>query len=223
MVVKKRDFVELEYTGKLKEGNVIFDTTDEKIAKSNNFNVSNARYGPVVVCVGEGHVIKGLDSFLEGKELGEFVVEIEPENAFGKKDAKLIAMMPASKFISQKIRPVPGLQVNIDGVAGVIRTVNSGRCIIDFNHPLSGKVIVYNVKINRIVSDKKEKAESLAKFLFGKNVKVVVEGNSVKVETAEEIPAHIAGEFKKKFDELTGVVLEFVKKTVSEKPATLKQ
>ena len=31
--IKKHDFVEIEYTGKIKEDNVIFDTTYEKVAK----------------------------------------------------------------------------------------------------------------------------------------------------------------------------------------------
>ena len=33
--IKNNDFIEIEYTGKVKDG-PIFDTTDEKIAKDNN-------------------------------------------------------------------------------------------------------------------------------------------------------------------------------------------
>ena len=32
-IIKEHDFVEIEYTGRIKEDNSIFDTTEEKIAK----------------------------------------------------------------------------------------------------------------------------------------------------------------------------------------------
>ncbi|EFK97351.1 peptidylprolyl isomerase FKBP-type, partial [sediment metagenome] len=49
--------------------------------------------------------------------------------------------------LKDSIRPMPGLPVNIDGMYGIIRTVAGGRVIVDFNHPLSGKEIVYNSKL----------------------------------------------------------------------------
>lgn len=211
MPIKKNDFVELEYTGRLKEDKTVFDTTDAVVAKENNLESPNAVYGPVVVCIGEGHLVKGLDKFLEGKDVGKFSVELLPEDAFGKKDAKLIMMVPTRKFLEQKINPMPGLQVNIDGVMGIIRTANGGRTIVDFNHPISGRAVIYDVKVNRIVTDKKEKAESLAKLLFGKNVKIVVDGDAAKIESVGDIPAQIADDLKKKFNELCNVNLEFVK------------
>lgn len=211
MPIKKNDFIEIEYTGKLKDENIVFDTTDAKIAKDNKFGDAHAVYGPVIVCVGQQHVLKGLDKFLEGKDVGNFSVEIFPEDAFGKKDAKLIAMVPVRKFLEQKIQPMPGLQVNIDGVMGIIRTVNGGRTIVDFNHPLSGRVVVYEIKVNRIVTDKKEKAEALARLSFGKGIKVVVEDNVAKVETPQDIPANIASAFEKQFKELVDCGLKFVK------------
>ena len=33
MPIKANDFVEIEYTGRLKDGNIIFDTTNEAVAK----------------------------------------------------------------------------------------------------------------------------------------------------------------------------------------------
>jgi len=211
MSIKKNDFVEIEYTGRLKDDNIVFDTTDESVANKNNINSKNTKYGPVIVCVGQQHVVKGLDEFFVGKDVGTFSVEILPENAFGKKDAKLIAMVPTKKFLEQKIQPMPGLQVNIDGVMGIIRAVNGGRTVVDFNHPLSGKIIVYDVKINRLVTDKKEKANALARLYFSSDVKIFVDGDIAKIESVQDVPGNIVDDFKKQFKELAGVELEFVK------------
>src|SRR3989338_8055971 len=154
--ISKKDFIEIEYTGRIKEDNSIFDTTDRKVAKENNMK-SREEFGPVIVCVGENQVLKGLDISLEGKEAGaEYDVAINPKDAFGSKNPKLIQMIPTSKFIQQKIQPMPGLQLNIDGIVGTVKTVGGGRALIDFNHPLAGKELSYKVKINKKVTDPKE-------------------------------------------------------------------
>ena len=51
--------------------------------------------------------------------------------------------------LSQTLNPIPSLPVNIDNLNGIIRTVSGGRVIVDFNHPLSGRVLSYNVKVNK--------------------------------------------------------------------------
>ena len=156
-IIKKYDFVEIEYTGKMKEDNIIFDTTDEKVAKENNLHTHND-FGPVIICVGEEQVLKGIDKNIEGKEIGkEHDVEIKPEDAFGNKNAKLIQLIPTNKFKQQNLHPMPGLQVNINGMVGIIKTVSGGRTLVDFNHPLAGKNLQYKIKIHKKITDDKEK------------------------------------------------------------------
>jgi len=164
-IIKKHDFVEIEYTGRLKEDNSIFDTTEEKVARESGVYSKNADYEPAVICIGENNILKSLEEQVVGKETGkEYTFEISSGNAFGKKDAKMIQLIPTSKFRQQNIQPIPGLQLNIDGVFGVVKTVSGGRCLVDFNHPLAGKDLVYHVKINRVVEDTKEKVKSLLKM-----------------------------------------------------------
>ncbi|MBS3104633.1 peptidylprolyl isomerase [Candidatus Woesearchaeota archaeon] len=164
-VIKKHDFVEIEYTGRIKEDNSIFDTTEEKVAKENGVYNKNEDYIPVVICIGENNILKNLEEQMIDKETGkEYTFEISSNNAFGKKDAKMIQLIPANKFRQQNIQPIPGLQLNIDGVFGVVKTVSGGRCLVDFNHPLASKDLVYHVKINRVVEDNKEKIKSLLKM-----------------------------------------------------------
>lgn len=200
--IKKHDFIEIEYTGKLKEDNVVFDTTDEKIAKENN--LQDHDYGPVVICIGEEQLLKGLDKNIEGKEIGkEYDVEIKPEDAFGKKNAKLIQLMPTSKFKQQNIQVMPGMQVNIDNVIGTIKTVSGGRTLVDFNHPLAGKELLYKIKINKKVTDDKEKLSGYLKLSLGtKDFEAEISNSVAKISLKNEIPEEIKERLSRKITEL---------------------
>lgn len=197
--IKKHDFVEIEYTAKLKEDGTIFDTTEEKVAKENNVYDKNADYSPLVICIGDNNILKALEDQLIGKETGkEYTFEIATENAFGRKDAKLIRLIPASKFRQQSIQPVPGLQLNIDGIFGVVKTVSGGRVLVDFNHPLAGKDLIYNVKINRVVDDNKEKLNSLLKMHLNiKDSEIEFNEEAANIKLKQSIPKKAQEEFKK--------------------------
>ncbi len=198
-IIKKHDFVEIEYTGRIKEEGTIFDTTEEKIARENGAYNKNADYSPAVICVGENNILKNLEEQMIGKETGkEYTFEISSDNAFGKKDAKFIQLIPMSKFRQQNIHPVPGLQLNIDGVFGVVKTVSGGRCLVDFNHPLAGKDLIYNIKINKIIDGSKEKIKSLLKMhLHIKDAEIELKEGSADVNLKENMPKQAQEEFKK--------------------------
>ena len=204
--MKKGDFVELVYTGRIKDLNLVFDTTNEKEAKESNIHDARASYGPVIICIGQGHVIKGLDEQLEGKELGkEYHIELSPEQGFGKKNAKLIQLVATSKFIKQKINPMPGLQVNIDDMTGMIRTVSGGRTLVDFNHPLAGKELTYDFKINKIVKDDEEKLKALLKLQLNlKDIKVEIkEGNAtIDLNIKQDLPKPVEEKLTKHIKEI---------------------
>ncbi len=198
-MIKKHDFVEIEYTGRIKEDKTIFDTTEEKIARENNLHDKNADYSPVVICVGENNILKGLEEQMIGKETGkEYTLDVSSDNAFGRKNAKLIQLIPTSKFRQQDIQPFPGLQLNIDGVFGVVKTVSGGRCLVDFNHPLAGKDLTYDVKIKRIVENDNEKLKSLLKIhLHIKDSVIELKEDSTNINLKKSIPKQAQEEFKK--------------------------
>ena len=199
--ISKIDFVEIEYTGKIKEYDVIFDTTDEKIAKENNLHGHD--YGPVIVCVGQEQVLKGIDKSLEGKEIGkEYGVEIKPEDAFGNRDAKLIQLIPTSKFKQQNIQPIPGMQMNIDDMLGIIKTVSGGRTLVDFNHPLAGKELSYKIKINRKIADDKEKLSGYLNLSIGKGFNAEINNVQAKITLKKEIPKELQEALSQKITEL---------------------
>ena len=196
-IVKKNDFVEIEYTGWTKEDNIIFDTTQEKAAKDNGVYDKNSDYSPLIICVGENYFLKGLEEQIIGKETErEYKIEVSTDNAYGKKDGRLIHLIPTNKFSQQDIHPVPGLQLNIDGVFGIVKTVSGGRCLVDFNHPLAGKDLLYDVKINRIINDDSEKLNSLLKMrLHINDAKIEMQKESADITLKHEIPEKTKQEF----------------------------
>jgi len=211
MPIKKNDFVELDYTGHIKDSNEIFDTTVEKTAKEAQIFAQGANYKPVIICVGEGHILPGIDEFLIGKDVGNHKVELGAEKAFGKKRADLVRMIPQKRFEEQKIQPMPGLRLNIDGAVGIIKSVSGGRIVVDFNHPLAGRDVFYDIKVNRLVSDKKEQVTALMRVLLGmREPKVELNGKKAKVILPVELPKELLDALKKKMSDLTGVEIDII-------------
>lgn len=155
-MIKKGDIIELSYTGRLENGE-IFDTTDPKIIK-------NAK--DVIIKVGNGEVVEGLDEALQDKEVGkEYEVTIPPEKGFGKRDPALIRVYPLAEFRKHKIDPYPGLAIELDGLYARVKSVSGGRVTVDFNHPLSDHTLKYTFKIIRKFETSKDIANAvLAKY-----------------------------------------------------------
>lgn len=219
MSLKKGDFVEVEYTGYV--NGEVFDTTDEKVAKENGLEREGMKFQAVIAVVGERQLLKGVDDALEGKETGkEYKVKISPEDGFGRKETKLLQLISAGKFTQHEIRPFPGLQVNIDGLIGIVRTVSGGRVIVDFNHPLAGKELEYKFKIIRIVEDDNEKLKALARMQFGSEEASISEGKATVTITAElpkEIQEKAAGELKQFIPSIKEVAFTVKKEENSKK------
>lgn len=211
--ISKGDFIEIEYTGKIKENNFIFDTTDEKTAKENNIHNPNAQYGPGIICIGQKQLLKGLDEGLVGKEVNkEYTFELTPENAFGKKSAKLLKLIPISAFKKGNTRPEPGMQVDVDGNMGIVKTVSGGRIMVDFNHPLASKELIYTVKINKIITDDKEKIKAMISLTLNikkEKIDVKIEGNKAAVKMLK-LPEEFQAELKKRVLEPIPTVKELV-------------
>ncbi|MEM3399247.1 MAG: peptidylprolyl isomerase [Candidatus Micrarchaeia archaeon] len=162
MALQNGDFVEIEYTAKKASDGVVFDTTDEAKARSAGIYAENTRYGPLLVVVGKGHVVSGLDEALVGMEVGqERSVEVLPEKGFGKKDPKLLRVMSLNEFRKQRIEPYPGMPVTLDGISAVVKSVSGGRVMVDMNHPLAGEKLIYDVKVVRKLETEEEKIRGL--------------------------------------------------------------
>ena len=211
MAFKKGDFVELDYTGRLKESGRVFDTTEQSIAEKEGMP-KQGKYEPSIVILGERQLLPGLETFIEGKEPGKYTVELSAEQAFGKKDAKLLRLIPMKLFRKENINPFPGLDVTVDNQHGIVRTVNGGRIIVDFNHPLSGQEVIYDIDVKRIVEDKKEQVEAVLKSM-GLDGDVVVAENKATVTLKHELNKELEEHLAKPVEKLTGLSVTFASKT----------
>ena len=216
MTIKHGDFVTIEYVGKV--NGKIFDLTDEALAKKENVYREHVKYGPVTIIVGRSQLIRGIDKALEGKKEGEtFDIEIQPEDGFGKKSSKLIKIVPASSFKSQKINPMPGMQINVDGLIGNIISASSGRVIIDFNHPLAGKVLNYNVTVKKIIADKKHMIASVFDIYAG----IASENLDIK-EDSKKLTVHYKSKAQL-HEQLREVIISDIKKYIGFEEVDLKE
>ncbi|MBI4452609.1 peptidylprolyl isomerase [Candidatus Woesearchaeota archaeon] len=208
-ILKKHDFVEINYTGRTKDDNAIFDTTEEDVAKKEGVYDKSSHYHPAVICLGENMMLKAVEDWLIGKETGkEYQIEVKAEDAFGKKNAKLLQMIPLNKFRQQNIQPVPGLQLNIDGMFGVVKTVGGGRCYVDFNHPLAGKDLVYSINIKRIIEDDSEKLKSFLELHFHMHdAQVELKEGKAIVKSKHDMPKEALEELKK----IAGILVPGIK------------
>ena len=71
MSLQKGDFILVDYIGKVKETNEVFDTTNEDTAKKEHLYKEGDIYESKLVVIGEGWVIKALDESLTTMEVGK--------------------------------------------------------------------------------------------------------------------------------------------------------
>jgi peptidylprolyl isomerase len=160
--VSKGDFILVELTGRVEETGEVFETTDEETAKSSGIHREGDVYGPRLVVVGEGWVLRGLDKRLEGLKVGEETeIELPPEEAFGQRDPRNIRMLPYRVLRSKGITPRIGERIEVDGRTAVVRSVGAGRVQLDFNHPLAGRKIIYRVKVLERLEGDEERVKAL--------------------------------------------------------------
>lgn len=204
--VEKYDFIEVDYTGKLTDG-LVFDTTKEKVAKEHNLHAENRTFNPAKICVGEGQLLPGLDEQIVGQEVGkEFTIKLNPEKAFGKRDIKKMKIVPSGSFKEHKVEPYPGLQIDMDGEMGTITRVSGGRVIVNFNHPLAGKEVIYEVNILRKITDPHEKIISYLNttlHLPANEIKVEIKEDKATVEIPLQLPPQFTNPLGKRIAEIT--------------------
>jgi FKBP-type peptidyl-prolyl cis-trans isomerase 2 len=182
MALKTGDIIKVSYTGKLEDGR-IFDTTDKKIAEEMGI-ADDKPYGPLTVVVGSGLLVQGLEEDLIGKEKGyKGSVKVPPEKGFGLRSIDLIETYPAKKF---EIKLIPGQHVEFDDRLGVVESVSGGRVKIDFNDPLAGKTIIYDYKIEDLITDNDAKVAEIVKQYVTPSVKYTYEDETVTINVPKE-------------------------------------
>lgn len=198
MSMQANDFIRIKYSGKIKESGLNLDSSED---------------APIVV--GAGWVINGVDETLKEMEVGEKrTVEIPPEKGFGQRNPNLIKLIPISEFRRHDQKPFPGMIVEADRLRGRVLSVSGGRVNVDFNHPLSGKVLVYDLEIKERIENIEDKIKAIAEFYIRRKEKMEVEIKEKEVEIV--IPPLINSLFKKKIADDIIKILGFEKVRFSE-------
>jgi len=175
------DFVKVNYSGKIKETDLEFD-------KGENL--------PIIV--GVNYTLKGIDKALLEMQVGEKrTVEVFPEDGFGNREQKLIRLVPLSEFKKHNTNPFPGMVIEADGLRGRVLSASGGRVQVDFNHPLAGKILVYDIEIKEIIENLEEKIKAIIKLY------AMIEEEKSKITLKEkevdiELPPLINSVYKRK-------------------------
>jgi len=219
MTLKKGDFIEIEFTGKLKDGEIFDSNIKEDLKKLHEGHDHPIETKPFVFGLGEQMFLNSVDDFLIGKDIGKYELELTPEKAFGLRNQKLIMRIPTKVFREHKINPVQGEVFNFDGRLAKILSISGGRIIADFNNPLAGKEVVYKINVKRKIDDLNEKIKAMIEFFFKRELNFEIKDKKLFLGIEEPLKKY-AEMFRDKFKGLFGLELEVrtAKNDKKEKP-----
>ena len=137
MKIQQGSQVVLNFALSLSDDQVIDTTFDKK---------------PATLIVGDGNLPEGFEGLLVGLEAGaKDTFTVSPENAFSQPNPNNIQTMKRSEFAKDMELEV-GMVVsfadaNQAELPGVIKTVEDNLVVVDFNHPLAGQALKFQVEI----------------------------------------------------------------------------
>ena len=212
MAINDGDFVRVNFTGKIKETDDVFDTTFEEVAIEAGLYDENKTYKPIPIVVGGNHLLPAIEEEITGLEEGDSKhIEVDSENAFGSRDPSLIQLVPMKEFRKQGMNPVPGMRISSEGATGKILTVNGGRVKVDFNHELAGKDLIYDVEVCEVIEDNEEKIKSMIELHYS-NPNVDLDKTQIEIEDGV---ANITLDEMSKFDQQSYMDVTFARFRIS--------
>lgn len=138
---KKGDVVRVHYTGRLTSGEQ-FD--------------SSAGREPLEFTVGAGQMIKGFDAGVEGMSIGEKkTINIAFKDGYGPRNEEAIIEFPLQQ-VPEGMKLEPGMQLTLQNQQGhpvpvVVTAVKETVVVLDANHSLAGKDLIFDVELVEIV------------------------------------------------------------------------
>ena len=218
--LKKNDFIEITFSGYA--NGTLFDSNVQEDLKKLH---PEAKAEPLIVIIGQGMVVPGLDNALEGKEVGKsYEVPVSVKEGYGERRKELMRTLPIKVFHAQQIQPHAGQTLFMDNMIAKVIAVSGARVMTDFNSPLAGKDLVYKVTIIKKITEEKEKCTQLLKVML-KTVPEFQIGEKITIKGPKNLEI-IVKAFNPKFKEILGKELAFELKeekkegsTESAKPA----
>jgi peptidylprolyl isomerase len=133
--VKQGDFVQVHYTGALENGEV-FDSSDGR--------------GPLEFQAGGGGIIPGFNDAVMGMAVNEEKkVVLPPDEAYGELRDDLKREFPIDMLGGEKVEVGQPLRFSSPHgpVSGKVLEVAPDKFLVDFNHPLAGKTLVFTITV----------------------------------------------------------------------------
>ena len=179
------DFVRTAYTARAAEGGHVVDTTDPTVAADATIDGVEAD-GPVVIVLGEGHVFEPVEEAIRAVGAGgSTTVTVDPDDAFGDRDPRKREAVPASLLPSDQRKA--GRTVSVAGRRCTIESVDDETAQLDYNHPLAGVALEYEVSVGeRVTGD--DRAEGLC-ALHGLDAETTVSDDRLTVSVAAAEPS----------------------------------
>jgi len=138
--VKAGDLVKVHYTGKLTNG----EQFDSSVGRE-----------PLEFTVGAGQMIKGFDDAMPGMTIGQKkTINIPAVDAYGEKNDDAIIEFPKEN-VPADMKLEPGMQLTLSNQQGqpvpvVVGDVKEDVIILDANHFLAGKELVFDIELVEI-------------------------------------------------------------------------
>ena len=134
--VETNSTVTVNYTGRLEDGSV-FDSS----------NVEGRE--PLKATLGPGQLIKGFENGLHEMSVGDKkTVEILPEDAYGEYNDFMIQEVPKEQMPGEVEIGMPlQAQTQMGPVNFVVKEVKEDVVILDANHPLAGKKLIFDLEV----------------------------------------------------------------------------
>ena len=138
MKIENGKKVKVHYTGKNVTGEV-FDTSEGR--------------EPLSFTVGEGMMIKGFENGLMGMETGEKkTIEIEPGDAYGETREDLFTEVDKNQLPEGTTEGQTLQAMTEQGPINVtVKELKEDVAVLDMNHPLAGKTLVFDLEIVEVV------------------------------------------------------------------------
>ena len=134
--------VELHFSLKLADTGELVDSTFEK--------------KPAELVIGDGNLPAAFEAVIHGMRAGERKTErIEPKDGFGQHNPSNVQRIPKDQF-DPSVELSEGLVVSFQDKAkselpGVVSTIDDTMVTVDFNHPLAGRDLEFEVEILSVI------------------------------------------------------------------------
>lgn len=134
------DNVSVHYVGKLTDGTIFDESTGRE---------------PLQFTVGGNQVIEGFETAVIGLKEGDKVtVNIPKDKAYGDLDTQLVFDLPKESF-PPEITIEEGAEIILSNPEGeelmvIIKEINEEKVIVDANHPLAGKDLIFDIELVKI-------------------------------------------------------------------------